>query len=83
MTSQDSATAPTRYLLAEKLRELRGKYKSDKPWVSPVPCERCGRINQLAEACMISFDTLGDYYMRVGEYLAYIHAADIILESLE
>lgn len=40
--SQDAAIAPTRYLLTEKLRELRGKYKSDKPWISIIPCRKCG-----------------------------------------
>lgn len=52
------------------------------------PCPICcvvERINALAESCMtdVCLYTMGDYYMRVGDYLAYIHAADIILESEE
>lgn len=48
-------------------------------------CDPVERINALAESRMISFpfDTLSDYFMRIGEVFAYIHAADIILESLE
>lgn len=82
--------------LAEKLSELRGKYKSCIPWISPFPCRKCGgkiyggdgdicrccdpveRINALAEKLHSKVEDSIAMWWRMR---AYIHAADIILES--